>query len=386
MASKDKSRKSTARQSLPQRVAMDLKARIVEGQYPLGSYLPSLRDLESELCVSRRTISSAIDQLASMGLVITRHGRGTEVVSPGRHPTSSGQVLLLSDTQTNGSAEHRSLTDGVAASLRSFGYDCEHHEYGDLPGDVSEAVKPYAGVIFLEAGADLYAELALRMEQMRVPVVVANLEIETIGVSHTCLDHHAIAYDAVKMLIDLGHRRIGYIGRTPGRYFYGKTLAGYQAALADADIAEDPSLVDLQVDPPALVGYRGALRMLTLDDPPTAFFAARDWYAQGIWAAAEEAGLTVGHDVSIIGFDDLTWPTDDPQLTTFREPIVELAREAARMLVDRIVSGWSEPQRRVFDAPLVLRRSAGPRLDKTNDYVDRSRRQLAASLLGIETL
>ncbi len=90
--------------------------------------------------------------------------------------------------------------------------------------------------------------------------------------------------------------------------------------------------------------------------------------------------------MSIIGFDDLTWPTDDPRLTTFREPIFELAGEAARMLVDRIVSGWSEPQRRVFDAPLVLRRSAGPCLHESNGRVDQSRRQLAASLLGIETL
>jgi len=282
--------------------------------------------------------------------------------------------------------EHRHLTDGVATSLSSFGYDCVHLEYDDLPADLHEALPPYAGVLFLEAGAARYAELAVRIEQMRVPVVVANLEIDAIPVAHTCLDHHAIARDAVKMLIDLGHRRIGFIGREPGRYFYGKALAGYQTALADAGIAEDPSLIDLHLDRPALVGYRGALRMLTIDEPPSAFFAARDWYAEGIWTAVEEAGLVVGRDVSIVGFDDLTWPTDDPRLTTYREPIYELAAEAARMLVDRIVSGWSEPQRRVLDAPLILRRSAGPCLRESNNRVDQSRRQLAASLLGIESL
>jgi DNA-binding LacI/PurR family transcriptional regulator len=378
--------KPASRRSLPQRVAEQIKQRIVAGEYPLGGYLPSLRDFEQELGVSRRTISGAIELLVSMGLVVTRHGRGTEVVSPGRRATSSGAVLLLSDTQVNGSVEHRHLTTGVADSLSGFGYDCVHQEFGDLPSDAAEAVEPYAGVIFLEAGAAHYADLAVRIEQMRVPVVVANLEIDAIPVSHTCVDHRAIAHAAVKMLIDLGHRRIGFIGREPGRYFYAKALAGYREALAATGIAIDPELINLHVDPPTLVGYRGALRMLTMHDPPSAFFGARDWYAQGIWTAVEQASLVVGRDVSIVGFDDLTWPTDDPQLTTFREPIDELAREAARMLVDRIVSGPSQPQRRVLDAPLVLRRSAGPRLAASNDRADQTRRQLASSLLGIESL
>jgi len=88
--------------------------------------------------------------------------------------------------------------------------------------------------------------------------------------------------------------------------------------------------------------------------------AARDLIAQGVCHAAKEAGLAVGYDLSVIGFDDCSWDDGREFLTTFREPCFEMGVTAVDMLIERLVSGWRPPERRVLEAPLVLRRSAGP--------------------------
>ena len=57
------------------------------------------------------------------------------------------------------------------------------------------------------------------------------------------------------------------------------------------------------------------------------------------------------------GYDDLGWPQEKPFLTTFREPAYEMGQAAVDMVIDRLRNGWRPPERREFDAPLILRRS-----------------------------
>lgn len=376
------------RRSLPQNVADRLKRRIVNGDFPPGSYLPSEREMAQALSVSRQTVGIAMELLEGMGLIVRQQGRGTMVAFPAPRSTSHAQVLIVGElpgNDPNTYLEQPQMERGIIETLSEFGYACVRREAADFLGDQARELKAFAGVVVEEAGNETYSDLALQLEEQRVPVVIANLEVDPLPVAHTCLDHDAIVRRAVGMLLDFGHRRIGFIGYDPSRYFYGKALAAYRAVLEQADIPFDCDLVAASNAPRALAGYRGALRMLTMDNPPSAFFAARDAYAQGIWMAVEEAGMVVGREVSIIGFDDVTWPTDDPKLTTFREPTFELGAVAARMLLERIIGGRQTPERRVLDAPLVLRRSAGPHHEQSNDRVFQSRRQLASSLLSLET-
>ena len=68
----------------------------------------------------------------------------------------------------------------------------------------------------------------------------------------------------------------------------------------------------------------------------------------------------MGRDVSVIGFDDITWPETDSFLTTFQEPAKEMGRVAAQMLLERLLTGWKPVERREVPSPLVVRASAGP--------------------------
>ena len=103
------------------------------------------------------------------------------------------------------------------------------------------------------------------------------------------------------------------------------------------------------------------MSLFELTEPPTAIVAGRDYVAHGVCQAIEEAGLEVGHDVSVVGFDDVSWSVGaESVLTTFREPCFELGAGAAEMLVEALRSGRPPSGERVYEASLILRQTVGP--------------------------
>ncbi|HRU07010.1 MAG TPA: substrate-binding domain-containing protein, partial [Candidatus Brocadiia bacterium] len=165
----------------------------------------------------------------------------------------------------------------------------------------------------------------------------------------------------------LGHRRIALLIRPADQYFYGMALKGYQNGLADAGIPFDASRVVVCQDPDAVSAYVRVRDYLRDNPAPTALVAARDYLANGACQALVEKGLEIGRDVSVIGFDDTSWPLKQPFLTTFAEPNIELGRVAAEMLLERIIHGWQPVEKREVQATLILRKSAGPCLRDGGD-------------------
>ena len=190
--------------------------------------------------------------------------------------------------------------------------------------------------------------------------MIANLEWSW-EITSTWVDHGKATLHAVRTLVSMGHRRIGLVTRSPDTYFYGKSLEGYVAGLEEAGLPLDRTLiVESEGGHDNLTSYFTAKRLLNVHPVPTAIVAARDYHAHGAYSAFTEAGYVVGRDVSLIGFDDVTWPEGRDFLTTFREPNYELGVVAAEMLIDRIVHGWRPPEKREIECPFILRRSAGP--------------------------
>lgn len=357
------------RQSLSYRIAEQLRTRIVEGEFPLGSCLPSERELSRQMGVGRQAVNTAFERLEVMGLVVRNARRGAMVTAVARAGNKKGiaRVLIARKSIAPNWAEHPRILRGVTDTLEGFGYEWQRHDVQEILSDLDRVPREFDGIIFIEAYKPADRELAVQLAQTPMPVVVANLEGDDLPVSYTCVDHHAIARSAVQMLLDYGHRRIAFVGYDPGFYFYGKMLAAYRETLQRADIDFEPSLVEAMADLESLVGYRAMLRMLRLPDPPTGVFAARDGFAQGACAAIRDAGLVLARDISVIGYDDLSWPCPEPVLTTFREPAYDMGAEAARLLVERIIEPDRPRETRTLDAPLVLRRSAGPHIHPDED-------------------
>ena len=150
---------------------------------------------------------------------------------------------------------------------------------------------------------------------------------------------------ATKHLIELGHRRIGFISGRMATVCRRQRLRGYRAALNDTgiDYADELVWVDSDhagygdIDGPER-GVEGASALLGLQDPPTAMVTLNDMYAIGACAAVRRRGLRVPYDVSVVGFDDAFVATlVDPPLTTIAQPVDRIAKAALRVITsDRV--------------------------------------------------
>jgi LacI family transcriptional regulator len=198
-----------------------------------------------------------------------------------------------------------------------------------------------------------------RLMAMQVPMVIIDPvgqpdpKIPSIGASNW-----AGALQGTEHLIQLGHSRIATITGPPSMLCSRARLDGYRAALDRAGIALDSSLVaegTFHFEP----ALAAASRMLSLADPPTAIFAASDVQAMGVYEAARQYGLGIPDDLSVVGFDDVPvacWVP--PPLTTLRQPLVEMASLAVRVLLDPEFA--VRHPRLELATSLVVRASTGP--------------------------
>ena len=116
--------------------------------------------------------------------------------------------------------------------------------------------------------------------------------------------HQNIQLLKMDYLLNLGHRRTGFICGRPNLQSANRRLKGYQESLRQANIPFDPELIQ-PGNFTQEAGYQGAKNLLARPNPPTAIFAANDKSAIGAIEAINEAGLQVAADFSIVGFDNI---------------------------------------------------------------------------------
>jgi len=211
------------------------------------------------------------------------------------------------------------------------------------------------GAIFLTARVS--SPHILKMAE-RVPVVLACEYIDG-AVSQVSIDNVGAAMDATRHLIQLGHRRIAYVNGPPDVILSRDRLRGYTLALQQAGL---PVLEEL-IAPGTFYlesGVEAARRLLGLPEPPTAVFCANDEMAIGFIRAAEAMGRRVPGDVAVVGFDDIRFAAFyRPALTTVAQPMYEIGRRAAQLLLDQVGGRADGPQSIVLPHRLVVRESCG---------------------------
>src|ERR1700720_3542666 len=167
-------------------------------------------------------------------------------------------------------------------------------------------------------------------------------------------------YTATEYLISLGHRRIGIITFPLHLTTSRARLAGYREALERAGIPVDPALI---CEGTYLLGDGVQQTRYLLDhpDPPTAIFAGNDAQAAGVLQVPYERNMRAPDDMSVIGFDDVTYSAQmSPPLTTIHQPLVEIGKMAANMLLRMIVGQQLESNHVELSTSLVVRSSCAP--------------------------
>lgn len=214
---------------------------------------------------------------------------------------------------------------------------------------------------FIVVTSDLTDRQRIELERSGLPIVVVDpagappSDLASVGATNW-----AGGMAATEHLIGLGHRRIGAIGGRPGMLCSRARLDGYRAALDQHGLATDADLVrDGAFSHDA--GYLAAISLLDLPDPPTAIFAGSDQQAFGVLEAARVRGLRVPDDLSVVGFDDLPvarWAS--PPLTTIRQPLAEMGRMAAHIVMQQVLGGHPSATRVQLSTELVVRESTAP--------------------------
>lgn len=201
----------------------------------------------------------------------------------------------------------------------------------------------------------------LQMMDQKVPVVLIGYRTDDPRMDYVDSDNVQASVTVVDHLVKLGHKKIAFIsGQAKTSRNATDRLKGFHQAMAKNGL-EVPADHLVEGDFMRPSGEEAMKKLLALPDRPTAVFASNDLMALGAWDVIEEAGLTVGGDIALVGFDDITEAFTPPySLTTVRQDYRAISVEATRMLLEKIQSAnnW-KPRQVLVPTQLVVRQSCG---------------------------
>jgi LacI family transcriptional regulator len=202
------------------------------------------------------------------------------------------------------------------------------------------------------------------LDAMGIPAVTVAMGSPHSDALNVRIDDAAAAAEMTRHLLQLGHRRIGFIKGHPNHVASHDRYRGFCEALEEADL--DPRSMPVEQ---GYFSYRSGLtageRLLGRGERPTAVFASNDDMAAATISVAHRLGLSVPDDISIVGFDDTPLATSVwPELTTVKQPIAAMAEAAVDLLVADLRTRRSgsphKGMERVLSHALMIRESSGP--------------------------
>lgn len=255
---------------------------------------------------------------------------------------------------------HATLSS-IADAVGEHGYDILLHTSAAPMDDVDLVQSLLSGKV---DGIVLIAPLSTsrvpeEIRRRNVPCVVISARVE--GLPSVCADNTAGIFAAMDWLYAHGHRRFGFVGGPPAFYDARQRLFAFRRYLEEHQLPLRSEWI-AEGDFTAGGAVAGARAMLNSSDRPTAVLAVNDETAAGILQAAQELGLRVPEDLSVVGFDDTPFARVlSPRLSTIRQPLEQMATEAVGMLMT-----WMEQRERPVEeerklpTELVLRESTAP--------------------------
>jgi DNA-binding LacI/PurR family transcriptional regulator len=196
------------------------------------------------------------------------------------------------------------------------------------------------------------------LTERKVPIVLVNNQRHDDFVHAVTINNVEASFLAVRHLIDLGHRRIAYLGNQSGVYSDPERFSGYRQAMADSNVPFHSDLVVHCDYTPKAAGV-GVNKLLSLKNPPTAIFCYNDLFALGVLHGVR-GHARVPQDLSVVGFDDLFFAALlEPPLTTIRQPKKEMGRLAMELAL-KLLNGEHAARSIHIKGKLVVRSSTAP--------------------------
>jgi len=328
--------------------------------------MASIKEIAKEANVSPATVSKALNKRKDISEAtrqkILRIAESHNFVpnATGRNlknrTTESVGVIFCRESQPlSGNPFYSRVLEGIEAELAVNNYNLVLHllpnDYkGNLPKMLREG--QVDGIIL--AGV-MRSDFIDRLKTLEISVVLIDPKILVSDLSQVLIDNEHGAFQATEYLINLGHERIGFISGNLDRLSFLQRFKGYKKALEYHHIQFDEQLVQTGG---LEHGYEHTKKLLEMNGPPTAIFAANDINAIYGYKAIKDARLRIPEDVSVIGFDDIELAKiSSPPLSTVRVYKEEMGSIAVRILLQRINGYTNQPLTTMVPTKLVERES-----------------------------
>lgn len=195
-----------------------------------------------------------------------------------------------------------------------------------------------------------------RLMEVGIPLVAIDRRLTDLAVDTVVVDNISATFAIVSHLLADGHRRIGAVIGAPIVTTGQERRDGYLRALQAYGIT--PAAELLRVGPPTLVtGYRLVNELLELPNRPTALFLGNNLLTIGALKAIHERDLRIPEDIALVAFDEMDWMVIKPALTVVAQPVYEMGRCAAELLLARITDPNRPIQEVVLQATVLVRQS-----------------------------
>ena len=195
-----------------------------------------------------------------------------------------------------------------------------------------------------------------RLIDLGIPVVAFDRHVSDPRADAVTADNVEAARTACRLLIEAGHRRIGFVAGRPDVQTGDDRLAGYRMEMAASGLEERAVAGGFTVEG----GHSATERLLEQEPRITALIVSNNQMTLGALQVLRERGLAIPGDVALVAFDDPAWANLlDPPLTTLAQPLRQMAAAAVDLLFERMSDGRSQPVRPIYQFELRVRKSCG---------------------------
>jgi DNA-binding LacI/PurR family transcriptional regulator len=325
---------------------------------------PTIRDVATRAQVSYQTVSRVINADPRVAPA-TRARVETAIQSLGYRPNAIARSMARGRTHTLACLAPNLTDYTFACVIEGAETAARQHGYFLLSASAPDPTEFVALTEQLVVGRradglmviNPYADERYTHIPPNIPTVYVGARPRDETVDSVALDDEGAARMATQHLIDLSHRRIALVHGPLAEDCTQDRNTGYQMALRLAGIVLDPALV-VEGDWSATSGYAAACRLLAGRVSFTALFAQNDRMAVGAVRSLREAGKHIPQDIAVIGFDDIPLASYfDPPLTTMRQDLFGIGREAARLLIRALEYPNAPHEHLRLPAELVVRHS-----------------------------
>lgn len=333
---------------------------------------PSQADVARLAGVSRATVSYVLNQQENGKVPISKETRQRVLEAAatlGYEPDARAQSLRSGTTRTIGllipdlqNPHFWQIINGVNQQARSSGYELLLSS-SDLDREREEnSLKALArrrvdGLILLVAFTSLSEEKLEELAARRLPIVIIGCRdggFDCIG-----SNYYDGARKVMAHLIALGHQRIAFVHGVANISAGQDRLLAYEQGLQEAGLPYEEGLTE-HCGPSIEDGYNAAMRLLNRAPRPTAIIAINDLLALGVLRAANDMGLDVPRDLSVVGYDDSFMANYlCPRLTTVHTQAEAIGQGAVKLLLGRLQNPELPPQSVELPTRLIIRESTG---------------------------